>query len=320
MPEQKGLALGIDLGGTTVKVGVVSHDGAIVGRAQRPTEVEKGPEGVVTNMALAVSDALHAAGVGQDDLEGVGIGSPGICDAPRGVVVRSGNLHWRNVPVGLMLSQRLGIPVKLENDANCAALGEQWCGAARGANHVVLFTLGTGVGGGLILDGRIYGGSNGWAGELGHMPVVDEGLPCTCGAVGCLETVASATAMGTLGRQAVEAGRAPVMERLAREHGGRVDARVVILAAREGEEAARAILRSAGEYLGLASAALISALNPELIVVGGGASQGGEFLLEPMRQVIARRAMPGPSETAKVVAATLGNDAGLIGAASLVWR
>lgn len=319
MSEQKGLALGIDLGGTAVKVGVVNHRGVIVGRGHRATEVEKGADGVVSNMALAAEDALKAAGVSMDELDGVGVGAPGICDAPRGIVVSAGNLHWKNVPVAPLLSARLGLPVKLENDANCAALGEQWCGAARGSNHVVLFTLGTGVGGGLILDGRIYGGATGWAGELGHMPILEDGPACTCGRSGCLETLASATAMGVAARKVIEAGQSEAMARIAREQ-GHVDARVVITAANEGDEAARGILRQVGEYLGLASASLVSALNPELIVVGGGASRGGEFVLEPMRQVIATRAMPGPSDMVKVVAATLGNDAGLIGAASLVWR
>lgn len=320
MSEQKGLALGIDLGGTAVKVGVVNHRGVIVGRGHRATQVEKGAEGVVANMALAAEEALAAAGVSKEQLDGVGMGSPGICDAQNGVVVMAGNLHWENVPVAPLLSARLGLPVRLENDANCAALGEQWCGAARGSNHVVMFTLGTGVGGGLILDGRIYGGSTGWAGELGHIPIIDNGPACTCGRAGCLETVASATAMGVAARQAIEAGQSAVMARVAHEQGGTIDARVVIIAAQQGDEAAREILRQVGDYLGLASAMLVSSLNPELIVVGGGASKGGDFVLEPMRQVIGRKAMPGPSKVVKVVSATLGNDAGLIGAASLVWR
>lgn len=319
MSEQKGLALGIDLGGTSVKVGVVNHRGGIVGRGQRATEVEKGARGVIANIALAVDDALAAAGVTIDQLDGAGMGSPGICDTRNGTVLRSGNLHWENVPVAPLLSEKLGLPVMLENDANAAALGEQWCGAAAGCNHVIMFTLGTGVGGGLILNGRIYSGSYGWAGELGHIPVVKDGPSCTCGAYGCLETVASATAMGVAAKQAIDAGQSATMARIAQEQ-GHVDARVAILAAQQGDEAAIAILRQAGEYLGWASAMLVSALNPELIVIGGGASKGGEFLLEPIRQVIARRAMPGPREVVKVVAATLGNDAGLIGAASLVWR
>jgi len=320
MSDWRGLAIGIDLGGTAIKAGVVSHDGQILGRGQRATEAARGVERVLANCVQAAADALADANVVPAQVAGVGVGAPGICDALRGVVIRAGNIRWENVAVAPILGARLGLPVWLENDANCAALGEQWCGAARGSSHVILITLGTGVGGGLILDGRIYGGSSGWAGELGHMPVVPGGQPCSCGRLGCLETVASAAAMGAAGRRAVELGRSPAMARIAAEQGGRVDARVVIRAAREGDEAARTILNEAGHYLGLASAALISVLNPELIVVGGGGSYAGEFVLEPMRRTIARCAMPQPARLVRVVQAALGNDAGLIGAASLVWR
>jgi glucokinase len=317
---EHGIALGIDLGGTSVKVGVVNRAGEILSRGVRPTEVEKGPSGVAENIALAVEDALQAAGMQLSGLDGVGVGTPGICDAARGVVVSSGNLNWKNVPLADLLQRRLGVPVRLENDANCAGLGEQWCGAARGHDHVILYTLGTGVGGALILGGRIYGGATGWAGELGHIRVAPGGPACTCGLQGCLEAVSSATAMAREGREAVAAGRSPAMARLAAEQGGRLDARVVITAAREGDPAAQQILRQAGEYLGIVSAMLVSALNPELIVVGGGASHAGDFLLEPMRRVIAEQAMPGPASIVRVVQASLGNDAGLIGAATLIWR
>jgi len=317
---QRGQALGIDLGGTSVKVGVVNRAGEILSRGTRPTEVEKGPEGVAENIALAVEDALRAAGLEPSALDGIGVGTPGICDTERGVVVSSGNLHWRDVPLADLLQRRLGVPVRLENDANCAGLGEQWCGAAQGHDHVILYTLGTGVGGAMIMGGRIYGGATGWAGELGHVCVVPDGPACTCGLRGCLEAVASATAMAREGQKAVAEGRSPAMARLAAEQGGLLDARVVITAAKEGDPAAQQILRQAGEYLGMVSAMLVSALNPELIVVGGGASHGGDFLLEPMRRAISEHAMSGPASIVKVVQASLGNDAGLIGAATLVWR
>lgn len=320
MPAGTGLALGIDLGGTAIKVGVVNRAGEILARASRATEAETGPEGVVERIALAVMDALHACGRELSDLDGVGVGTPGICDAARGLVRSSGNLGWKEVPLGRLLSRRLGVPVRLENDANCAAWGEQWCGAARGCDDVILFTLGTGVGGALILGGRLYSGASGWAGELGHIRVMPDGPPCSCGLSGCLETVASAAAMGRAGQEAVAAGRSPAMARIAAAQGGQVDARAVIAAAREGDAAAAEILRRAGEYLGQASAMLISALNPALIVVGGGGAYAGDFLLEPMRRVIAEQAMPGPAGVVRVVQAALGNDAGLIGAATSVWR
>lgn len=320
MSEQQRLALGIDLGGTAIKVGVVTHKGEIIGRGERATEVHLGPAGVIANMARAAREAMAAAGVEASALEGAGVGAPGICDGPRGVVVEAVNLHWKNVAVAEELGKALGMPAFLDNDANCAALGEQWCGAAMGSNHMLMVTLGTGVGGGLILDGKCYQGFRGWAGEFGHMPAVENGPQCNCGKQGCVETVASATAMANAARTAIEAGRAPYMARKAAEQNGKVDARLVITAAKEGDGPAIQVLHEAGTHLGNAMAGLVCALNPELIVIGGGGAYAGDFVLGPVRNVINAKAMSGPASAVRVVAAELGNDAGLIGAASLVWR
>ena len=320
MSEQQRLALGIDLGGTAVKVGIVTHEGAIIGRGHRATEAPLGVEAVVGNMARAARDAMASAGLTVADLEGAGIGAPGICNGPAGVVVEAVNLFWRNVAVSQLLGTELGLPAYLDNDANCAALGEQWCGAARGSDHMLMITLGTGVGGGLILGGQIYHGFKGWAGEFGHMPAVEDGPPCNCGRRGCLETVASATAMAAAANWAIADGRAPVLARMAKEQDGHVDARLVITAARAGDRPALQILETVAAHLGVAVAGLVSALNPELVVIGGGASRAGDLLLEPLRTVVGSRAMPGPAGAVRIIAAELGNDAGLIGAASLVWR
>lgn len=322
MAREQGLALGIDLGGTSVKVGVVSRAGEILGRGTHPTESARGVDGVVANIVRAARAAAEAAGVSLADLDGAGLGAPGLCNVPEGVVVEAVNLGWHHdVPVARMLGEALGVPVRIDNDANCAALGEQWCGAAQGSSHLIMFTLGTGVGGGMVMGGQIYHGASGWAGELGHMPAVEEGgLPCNCGRHGCLETVASATGMANMAKAAIAAGTAPYMAERAAAQQGRVDARLVIEAAKAGDEPARTVLRKAGEYLGLAAAGLVSALNPQLIVVGGGASEAGDLTLGPMREAIRRMAMPGPASVVRVVQARLGNDAGLIGAASLLWR
>ncbi len=319
MAEQNRFALGIDLGGTSVKAGVVTHKGAIIGRGEVPTEVSKGVDVVIANMARAAREAMTAAGVTIEQIEGVGFGAPGICDSPRGVVVEAVNLFWKNVPAAELLQKALGVPAFLNNDANCAALGEQWCGAASGSNHMIMFTIGTGVGGGLVLNGTIYEGFRGWGGEFGHMPAVENGPQCNCGRRGCLETVASATAMAAVAKREIEAGRAPLLAQRAAA-GEKVDARLVITAAKDGDEPARAILAEVGRHLGLAIAQLVSALNPELVVVGGGGAYAGDFLLEPAREVVRTKAMPGPADVCKIVPAELGNDAGLIGAASLVWR
>jgi glucokinase len=183
-----------------------------------------------------------------------------------------------------------------------------------------MFTIGTGVGGGLVLDGKIYEGFRGWAGEFGHMPAVENGPLCNCGRHGCVETVASATAMANAARRAINAGEAPYLAEKAKAQEGKVDARLVIYAAREGDAVAQRILREVGEHLGKAIAGLVTALNPEMVVIGGGASHAGDFIFEPMRKVVAELAMPGPGSAVRIVPAELGNDAGLIGAASLVWR
>jgi glucokinase len=317
---EKQYALGIDLGGTSVKTGVVNREGKILAQAEVPTEAAKGLSTVIANMAEGARQAVAKAGLTLDQVAGAGIGAPGICNVAEGVIVATSNLGGLNqIPVCELLSKELGLPVTLENDANCAALGEQWCGAAKGAQHVILITLGTGVGGGLILNGRIYNGFKGWAGELGHMPAVEDGLQCGCGQRGCLETVASATAIGRYAQEAIDAGRADSLAKRAQEM-GKVDARLVITAAREGDAVAQAILNKVAHYLGRGLAGLISALNPEAIVVGGGASAAGELLLEPVRQVIQSHAMADPVAVCRVLQATLGNDAGLLGAASLVWR
>ncbi|HEY3365012.1 MAG TPA: ROK family protein [Symbiobacteriaceae bacterium] len=313
-------ALGIDLGGTAIKAGVVTHDGRIIGRGERATEVEKGVGGVVANLALAARDAMANAGIASSEIAGAGIGAPGICNPRDGVVVNAVNLFWHEVPVASLLKAELGLRVLLDNDANCAALGEQWCGAAKGSDHAFMVTLGTGVGGGLILNGKIYGGFSGWAGEFGHIPAVENGPHCNCGQHGCLETVASATAIAAAARTAIDSGWSPALARMATAQEGRVDARLVITAARAGDEPAREILAEAGRHLGRVLAGLVTALNPELIVVGGGASHAGDFLLEPCRQVVREKTMPGPGGVVRIVRAALGNDGGLIGAASLAWR
>lgn len=312
-------ALGIDLGGTSIKTGVVDRTGKIIAQAEVPTEAAKGVHTVILNMAESARQAVAKAGLSLTQVAGAGIGTPGICNVPDGEVVMAPNLGWRNIPICDLLGKELGIPVTLENDANCAALGEQWCGAAKGAQDVVMVTIGTGVGGGLILGGRIYSGAKGWAGEIGHMPTVDDGPVCGCGQVGCLETVASATAIGRFAQEAIDAGQAPYLVKRAAEL-GKVDARLVIYAAREGDEVALSILQKVAGYLGKVLGGLVSALNPEAIVIGGGASAAGELLLEPLRAVIKTKSLPDPAEYVRVLTATLGNDAGLIGAAALVLR
>lgn len=322
LADEMRCAIGIDLGGTKVAAAVVDDSGRIHGKGHRATEAQRGPAAVIGNMAKAVEEALAATPPHlREQVQGIGVGAPGIIDAAAGTVLLAPNLRWENLPLRALLEERFGQPVAMDNDANCAALGEQWAGAARGRRHVVMVTLGTGVGGGLILDGRIYRGAGGFAGELGHIPVDEDGPPCGCGRRGCLEVYASASAIAARGREAVAAGHGRAIRAQARRTSrGQIDARAVLAAAQKGDPTAAAIVREAAGRLGWTLAGVVNALNPEVIVVGGGISRAGNLLLDPVRAEVARRALGGPAGQVEIVAARLGNEAGLVGAASLLWR
>lgn len=317
MKQAERYALGIDLGGTHVAAGVVEHGGRILARSERPTEARRGLQAVIGNIVAVAQAAVKQVPV---RVEGVGVGAPGTLDVEAGVVRLAPNLGWREVPLKAALEERLGQPTWIDNDANCAALGEQWCGAAKGARHVVMLTLGTGVGGGLVLDGKVFRGASGYAGEVGHMPVLEDGPPCGCGRNGCLEALAAAPAIAGRGRQAAEAGRSPGLLELCKGDTTRISARMVFQAALRADEAAQRVIADTARYLGIATAALVNVLNPAMVVIGGGVSAAGEQLLAPLRQEVLQRAMQGPAQAAQIVQAALGNEAGIIGAASLVWR
>lgn len=315
-------AIGVDLGGTKVAAGVVDANGRILGKGHRATEVHRGTGAVLQNLELAIREALdRCPRPVREQVRGVGVGAPGIIDAATGTVLLAPNLRWQDVPLPALLAARLGQPVRLENDANCAALGEQWAGAAAGRRHVLMVTLGTGVGGGLILDGHLYRGARGLAGEIGHIPVEANGPPCGCGGRGCLELYASASAIAARGREAVAAGQGEAIRHHARRLArGQVTARAVLAAAQRGDATAVGIIRGAAARLGWVLAGLVNALNPEMIVIGGGLARAGALLLEPLRAEVDRRSLAGPARQVELVTARLGNEAGLVGAATLVWR
>lgn len=316
----KDLLVGIDLGGTKVAAGVVDHKGQILAKAARDTRPERGPAAVVAIINEATEAALSQVKDGSSRLAGVGIGVPGLADVDSGVVLFAPNLRWDNVPVAAMLRQHREVPVYVDNDANAAALGEQWVGAARGVKDMILLTLGTGVGSGLIFEGRIYQGAAGYAGEVGHITMDENGPLCGCGRRGCLETYASATAVIRQAREAIEAGRETSIKALAEASPKGLEARTVFMAAAQGDAVAQGIVDSLVRYLGLAVANLVNILNPEMVVIGGGVAAAGEQLLTPLRREVHQRALAGPGQSAAIIGAQLGNDAGIIGAASLVLR
>lgn len=307
--------IGIDLGGTNIAVGVVNERHEIVSHTSVPTLAHRSPETVIADMGDAVRAALDQAGITAADCASIGVGSPGTCDSDRGVVVRAYNLGWYEVPVCQMLTERFGIPARLSNDANCAALAEYVAGAGAGCRNMVLITLGTGVGGGIIIDGKIYAGMRSAGAELGHTVLVLDGEPCTCGRRGCWEAYASATA---LIRQTGQAALAHPESLLASIPAQDINGRTAFDAAEQGDAAARAVVARYCEYVAAGLTDLVNALAPERILLGGGISRQGESLLGPVREYVAAHCFGQRQGAIPVIAeAKLGNEAGIIGAAAL---
>lgn len=305
--------IGIDLGGTNIAVGVVDGHHRIVAEASLPAGAHRPAEQVVADMCRAVELALDKAGLTPADCASIGVGTPGTCDPERGVVVRAYNLNWFDVPVCAMLTAHFGLPARLSNDANCAALAETVAGAAVGCRNMMLITLGTGVGGGIIVDGRIVSGLGGAGGEPGHSLLVLDGEPCTCGRRGCWEVYASATALIRQGREAAAAHPTSLLNRYPELTG-----RDVFDAADAGDEAAQAVLERYYVYVAAGITDLVNILSPEMVLIGGGISRQGERLLRPIRRYVAANCFGGAKRLQPVIqAAQLGNEAGIIGAAAL---
>lgn len=307
--------LGIDLGGTNVAAAVVDDAGTILGRASLPTP--RGVEPVADAMAAAAHAAAVDAGVGWEEIATVGVGSPGTIQPAEGVVKYWSNLDFRDVPLAALLEARLNKEIHLENDANAAALGEYAAGAGKGSSSMVAITLGTGVGGGAVLDRKLYTGFN-YAGlEVGHFVIEYNGRPCTCGRRGCLEAYCSATALIKRTREAMQAHRDSKLWELAGGSEG-VNGRTPFDAAALGDAAAGQVIDEYVSYLGCGVASLVNIFQPEVFCIGGGPSAQGETLMAPVRYILNREDYArNQVHRTRLVRAQLGNDAGLIGAALL---
>ena len=309
--------LGIDLGGTKIGTGLVDQDGTVRCSDVRPTLADEGPEAVIERIVAGAERVLDEAGVVHKDVHSIGIGAPGPLDIPQGLLIEPPNLPgWHNVPLRQILQERLGALTYLENDANAAAVGEYLYGAGRNTRHMIYVTVSTGIGGGLILDGRIYHGVSGGAGEIGHMTVLPNGPRCGCGNRGCLEALASGTAIAREGQDLVARG---IPTAMAPADGHTMTAKDVVDAMHRGDAYARQIVDSALYYLGIGMASLVNLYNPERLVIGGGLAALGEDLLGPVRRAIALRAFPSASAQVTVVLAQLGSNVGVIGAAGAAW-
>jgi glucokinase len=320
MAEPK-LFVGLDVGGTTMKAAVVDDAGKPAKDVSLPTEPERGQEAGLETMCEAIRQAVQAAGTTMDRIAAIGVATPGLMDIKKGLILDPPNLRpWRNVPVPAHIKRVFNKPTAFQNDANAAALGEFWVGAGRAVDSFGLFTLGTGVGGGIILGGQVVEGAHSHGAELGHtrLELPDRGRLCGCGRRGCLEAYASATAVVARTREAMAAYREPtrLRELLRDDDGAEFSSKEVFDAAAAGDGLARQIVDDTAYYLALGACNLIATVDPEMICFGGGMSEAGEDFLAKIREYIGRFGLSYPAKSVQVRYAELGSDAGFIGAAA----
>lgn len=310
---------GVDLGGTTIHGALATRAGDIICQETIPTESHAGPPAVLERIAGLVRALAEQAGARP---QAVGMGVPGLVDVVTGTTRFLPNLptQWRNVEAGRILSEQLGCPVRLLNDVRIATLGELTYGHGADARSLVFLALGTGIGGGVAVDGKLRLGPLGAAGELGHLTILPDGPLCGCGNRGCLETLASGPAIVGEGVRLLKTGLAPRLYDLVQGDAGRVSPKEIAAAAQAGDTAVQEALRRAGEYLGIGVANVIVTLHPELIVFGGGVAQMGEVLLQYVRETVRRRVHMIPSETVRIEISKLGDQAGVLGAVALAWQ
>jgi len=311
--------VGIDVGGTNLVVGTVAEDGSeLLGLVSEPTFSEQGADAVVARIVkLAQASMAEARG---KEIAGIGIGSPGPLDTKTGVVLLTPNLGWTNMPLRDRIGDALGLPATLDNDANCAIFGEWWRGAARGARHVVGLTIGTGIGGGIVLDGDIYHGVSDIAGELGHMSIDSNGRRCKCGNYGCLEAYASGPAIASRAIEGVAAGYDTALPKYVNGDLTKITAQVVYEAAHDGDAFALEVVRDTATFLGAGVANIVNIFNPEVVVICGGVTLAGAKLFVPLRSEVRRRAFKPAVEVCRIVPGELPGTAGVYGAAAVFIR
>jgi glucokinase len=311
--------MGVDLGGTTTKLAILTGYGEILHKWEIKTDNSEGGKYIITNIAKTIDEKLNELGESKSKLLGIGMGAPGPVNTANGSVYKTTNLAWKDYPLQDLLEVETSLPAVIDNDANMAALGEMWKGAGNGAKDLICVTLGTGVGGGVIANGELVHGISGAAGEIGHITVVTEdGYPCNCGKTGCLETVASATGIVRLAREELKRVKQPSLLQERLDSGSTLTSKLLFECAAKGDRLSNEVVILVSRYLGLALAHAVNILNPEKIVIGGGVSKAGDSLLFPVREAFKLYAFPSVCESTVIDMATLGNDAGVIGAAWLV--
>jgi glucokinase len=320
-PSDKKWIVGVDLGGTNIVVGVLPLDGGggtVLARHDLPTEAQRGAKFVVDRIVglieQCMADVLAEHGGVREDFAGVGIGSPGPLNRATGTVINTPNLGWRNFPLRDLIANAVRLPATLDNDANCATYGEWWLGAGREVDSLVGLTLGTGIGGGIVLNGEIFHGASDAAGEIGHMTIEANGRKCKCGNYGCLEAYASGPAIALRAVEGIEAGAESLLPALVNGRLEDITAATVYEGVVLGDPYANEVMRETAKILGAGIANMINVLNPEMIVIAGGVTRAGDHLFSPLRAEVRRRAFRSAQEACEIVSAQLPGTAGVIGA------
>ena len=312
--------IGIDVGGTNVKIALVDDNGKIIYSNSVPTYAKMGYEYTVNNIKQAIKDVMKETNTAPSDIEGIGFDFPGQVDCKTGVVKLAPNIPgWVNVPIAQMIEDEFHIPTRIDNDVRCAALGELKFGAGRGCENFICITVGTGIGSGIVINGKVVRGATNAAGELGHIKLQMNGGPiCGCGDTGCLEAFASGPAIVAMAQEYIKGGKSTKFREMAAVEGGEITPYMVAKAAEEGDPVAKRIFEIVGEYIGIGLTSVINLLNPERVIIGGGVAESGELLLGPIRKTIKERAMVVAGNAVEIVPAQLGNSAGVIGASMLI--
>jgi glucokinase len=319
--DRKQAVLAVDIGGTKTIVAVVEASGKIISRKYYMTLADTGPRVVIRRLSSAINKSIDQARSQNTQLIGIGLGVAGVVNSKKGIISTSPNLPgWRNVLIQSSIAEISGLDTYLINDANAAALGEHWFGAGSGFDNMLYITVSTGIGGGIIINNKLYSGTDGCAGEWGHMTVVPEGPKCHCGNFGCLESLASGWAIAREAVERVNRGESSFMTELVEGQIENISAEIVSSAARNGDRLACEIVARAANYLGIGLANLVNIFNPAVIVVGGGLSKMGDMMLKPARQVVHQRAFRMPAKTVRIVRARLGANAGIVGASAYVFE
>ena len=310
--------IGIDLGGTNIVAGVVDENYKIISKASTKTNLPRPEKEIAADMARVSVQVVKEAGLDMNQIEWVGIGTPGIANSEKGIIEYSCNLGFDNTPMVDYIKEYIDKPVFIENDANAAAYGEYVAGAAKGAKNAVCITLGTGVGGGIIIDGRIYSGSNFAGAEIGHTVIEVDGPECACGRRGCFEVFSSATGLIRMTKEAMDNDKDTLMHKITAERNGKVTARTSFDAMRMGDKTAKAVVDKFIKYLAAGITNTINIFQPDILCIGGGVCNEGDPLLLPVRALVKKEVYTRNSpKNTEIVIAKLGNDAGIIGAAFL---